>query len=398
MLRKMLVMVTFMLAMPVVAHAWTVSIQVTGPAAGMGSGPDKNNVYISNPVTTVIGGTAYAYPTATQASVAATINRAPGYDATVILNGAPVTPAGNIVTIPKSVSIAALKVTYVAQTISIPVTQAAGGAVSIAIGTATSSTGFSNVALGSMVTVTAAPSSGYAVNTIKVNNVAVSGTAGANNTMAYTFTATSSVPVTAVFDIVPNINATLTAPVTAVTSSAITATVSATSTAGDASLLYLFSANDGAGHSFSQSASTAKSFSFTPTTAGTYTVSATVSSGSVSINKSAVITVISSVGSSSGGASRTSSRRSRRRTEGIRSGSSRVDETRQGLPTRAMPTSATGMRATGADRASTAPRMGRRRRRLAGDSRSARGQRASHLPCSGGSLKWSPSLLGALNG
>src|SRR5471032_3079820 len=81
----LMIITLLLLAVPVLASAWSLTVKVTGPAAG-------NNVTLTGGATGAItSGTVYKYPTA---ATTATINTASGYTSSVMVDG--VTNAGPV--------------------------------------------------------------------------------------------------------------------------------------------------------------------------------------------------------------------------------------------------------------------------------------------------------------
>ena len=269
-LRRILLLVGFLLAIPVLANAWgPLTIKVTGP-----TGVPGNNVTLSGWTNlSYTGGSYTLYPSS---PTTCTVNAAAGYTSTVTVD--------NIVKTASSFSFSSGSHSVVVAFAAPPpndvnITQAAGGNITIELPNSTfNSSGATGVAVGTSLPITLAANSDYTVTSYSINGAVTNhnGTVtGEILTVPYAMTA-SPVPntITGSFSFVANLTATLSAPLNGLNTQPITCTGSATS--NDTGILYTFTVTGKpAGSSVTLAPvgpGTGQSISFVPDLVGSYTV------------------------------------------------------------------------------------------------------------------------------
>lgn len=281
MLRRIFLLVALLLAMPVLANAWTLTGTVLGPS---GSGEISVN---TNPVKVMTTGTGYAFVTNGSSAVVTiipkTLNGVPYSVSLVKIDGVTQipTPSGPI-TIPFDGSSHSISVTFAASTFTITVTQVPGGTVSIQqiapTVSGTSYTSLAGIKPGATIKVFASPETDQNVTSITAGGVTTPFNDGAGSIKYITFIPTQSGTVTATYSMLPTYNVVLTAPGTSTTGTDVTADASST-TSNDTDLSYAFTVRDSGNVTmFSRAANSTPSFTFRPTVVGDYTITVAVTS------------------------------------------------------------------------------------------------------------------------
>lgn len=299
MLRRIFALVTLLLAIPVLASAWTLTLKVTGPAGVAG-----NNLAVSGGAAkTLTGGTSTLYPTS---AATISVNTAAGYTSAVKVDGF----ASASSTVSFSTGSHTVEVLYASagpSTNDVTISQApAGGGISLQLPNSTSTmTGATGVALGTVLPVTIASAPGYTITGYTLNGTAFahSGAPGEVLTVPSFVVSATPVPntVSATFSLVASITATLSAPLSGITGQALPFSASATS--NDSGLQYRFAVTSTpAGSAVSltpQGPGTSQTFSFVPDLAGSYTVQLDVTSaGGGSVSKTATVGVVAAIANS----------------------------------------------------------------------------------------------------
>jgi len=262
-----LVIMTLLLATPVLANAWTLTVKVTG-----GSLTPANTVVLSGGASkTVASGNLTVYPTS---ATTIAVNTSSGYTSSATLDGV-AAPAS-----PFSLSSGSHTVTVsysAAPTSSLSITQNPGGSVNALLPNNTwSSTGATGLVAGIPVSYSIAADSVHEIVDYTVNGTktVVNGTtAGQIISRSFNLVAGSNT-VTATFGVLVSVSGSLSAPTNGYTTQPVDCSLTATT--NDTGLQYAFSVTGPA--TFSRAASPTQTFSFTPVLPGTYVVSATVTS------------------------------------------------------------------------------------------------------------------------
>ena len=264
-----LVIMTLLLATPVLANAWTLTVKVTG-----GSLTPANTVVLSGGASkTIANGNVTVYPT-TATTIAVTT--AAGYTSSVTLDG------GTAPASPFSLSSGShtVAVSYsVAPTAALTVIQSpgGGGVVNVLLPNNTwSSTGASGLTVGVPISYSVAADTMHRIVDYTVNGskTVVNGTvAGQVVSGSFNLVAGNNT-VTASFGVAITVTGSLSAPTNGYTTQPVNCSVTASS--NDTGLQYAFNVTGPA--TFSSTASPAQTFSFTPALTGTYLVTATVTS------------------------------------------------------------------------------------------------------------------------
>ena len=260
-----LLVVTMLLAIPAFAHAWKLTVKVTG-----GSLQPPNTVVLSGGASkTVPEGSVTVYPSA---ATKITVNTADGYQSKVTLDGlaAPASP------FTLSSGSHTVSVSYTAPApAALTVSQNAGGSLFVLLPNNTwTGTGASGLKAGAQLYYSVAPDTNHTVSAYTINGVTtpVSGVAKGEIVSGYLSLVPGANTISANYLAVPTVSASLSAPTNGYTTQPVNCTVSATS--NDTGLLYAFDVTGPA--SFSRAATSSQTFSFTPELTGSYAVSATV--------------------------------------------------------------------------------------------------------------------------
>jgi len=271
-----IIIALLLLVVPALANAWTLTVKVAGGSA-------TNNVKVVYGTTTKIlkSGTSYVYPTGT-----ATITFEGAAPTTSTLDG--VANAGPITLSAGSHVVSASYSAGLPTGFSI--TQTAGGVIYAQnLNSTWTSTGVSGVAAGTILPVTIAADGNHKIVSydLGAGSVAYNGTT-AGEVLSLSAAAGGQI-ISATFGVAGKVTAGLFAPTNGVTGKAVNTSVTATT--NDTGLLYAFDVTGPA--AFSQAASAAQTFSFTPAAVGTYTITATVTSanGGLATATSSVVIV-----------------------------------------------------------------------------------------------------------
>lgn len=261
-----LIIVTLLVAAPVFAHAWTLTIKVNG-----GSVTPPNTVVLSGGVSrTVSSGTVTVYPSS---ATTVTINTAAGYTSSATLDGFAATSRFTLSSGSHTVA-----VSYsLPPTASVGITQSGGGMVNVLLPNGTwTSTGATGLVAGTTLKYSVAANSDYLISDYTVNGAktVVSGGATGQVVTGSFVAAAGSNTLGATFRMTPTITGSLSVPTNGYTTQPVNCSTTATS--NDTGLLYAFQVTGPA--TFSRGASTSQSYSFTPTLPGTYLVTTTVTS------------------------------------------------------------------------------------------------------------------------
>jgi len=292
-LKKIVLLVGLLLAIPVLANAWTLTLNVVGSG-----GMPGNNITVTGTASKIdTGGMATVYPTGT---ATCTINTAAGYNSTVTVDGFAKTGTSFTYSSGPHTIVA----TYSAPPPNdVTITQATGGSITIALPNSTfSSAGATGVTVGTSLPITLAANSDYSIASYSINGAVVNynGTVtGEVLTVPYSMTA-APVPntITGSFAFVANLTATLLAPLNGLNTQPVTCTGSATS--NDTGILYTFAVTgkpSGSNVSLApQGPGTGQSITFIPDLIGNYTVRLDVTTAhGASVSKTASIPVTSYV-------------------------------------------------------------------------------------------------------
>ena len=274
----LMIITLLLLVVPALANAWTLAVKVAG-------GSTANNVKVVYGATTKVlkNGTSYLYPTGT-----ATITFEGAVPTTSTLDG--VANAGPISLSSGSHIVSA---TYAAAALTgFDITQAAGGVVYAQNRNNTwTTTGVTGVAPGTILPVVIAADAYHKIVSYSLDGGAAvtTGVTGAAGQILALSAAANGQAITATYGVAGKVTANLFAPTNGSTTKAVNCSVTASS--NDTGLQYAFAVTGPA--AFSQAASATQTFSFTPALAGTYTVTATVTStngGSAVASSSVVVT------------------------------------------------------------------------------------------------------------
>ena len=303
MLRRLIFyLLLFSLAVPSLASAWTITAKIGTPAGSISGG---------SPLVTVSTGTGYITVPAGDTTV--TVTPSAGYRVSLVtLDGVSITApsAGGDIVIPQAgKSSRALTAYFTATTYSVTVTQAPNGIVTVqqtapTIGSI-SQTGLTSLRTGAVVKVTASPSAGYHVTSIKVAGVSVwTGDSAAPQIYNYTV-GTTSPTVTATFALVPVARASLLVQTTSTTVNTPITLDASGSTTNDPALTYRFAITSGNSATAILTPDTptlSPTAVFQATAVGVYAVNVTVTSANGGTNTSAetAITVVSQADYESG--------------------------------------------------------------------------------------------------
>jgi len=292
-LRNISLLVGILLATPVLANAWTLTLKVAGA-----NGATGNNITVTGGASRVhTGGTYTLYPTGT-ANVA--INTATGYTHTAIVDG----QSNAATSFSWNSGSHTVDVSYAAPPPNdVTITTPGGGNISILLPNGTSSfTGATGVAVGTSLPITLAANSDYTIASYSINGLVTNYNGilpGEVLTIPYAMNA-APVPntITGSFSFVPNLTATLSAPLNGLTTQAIYCTGQATS--NDTGILYTFTVTGKpAGSNVSltpQGPGSGQSISFVPDLIGSYTVRMDVTTAhGASASQTAIIPVTSYV-------------------------------------------------------------------------------------------------------
>ena len=266
-----MILTLLLLTVPALANAWTLAVKVAG-------GTSTNNVTVAFGTTTknFQGTSSYVYPVGT---TTLTDN---GAASAIAFNGTDITAAvhavGGYVFPVNTSGNNTLSVTYATtQTNSgLTLAQANGGSIyALNLNNTWTTTGVSGLVANAAVTVAIAPDvlhkvTGYTVN----GGTAVPVTTGAGVVYTVSLPANNAV-IAPIYALVAQTSVSLFAPTNGFTS--VPVTCSATATSNDTNLVYSFVATGPTG-GVTVPVTTANSFTFKPTIAGTYTVTATVAS------------------------------------------------------------------------------------------------------------------------
>jgi hypothetical protein len=262
-----MILTLLLLTVPALANAWTLAVKVAG-------GTDTNNVsvaYGTPAVTKAFKSTSsYLYPVG---AITITDNAAAS---SITFDGAAYVPATFVSPTSGNHTLAVTYATTQA-TSGFTIAQTAGGVVYAQNRNNTwTSTGVTGLVAGSSVPVAIAADANHAITGYSLDgiNTITTGVTGAYGQVLNVSATTSNQIVTATFGLVGKVSAALFAPTVGVSGAAVNCSVTATTNADPATLLYSFSLNGGA---FS-AASASNTYSFTPSAAGTYTVVAQVTS------------------------------------------------------------------------------------------------------------------------
>ena len=303
MLRRMILFfLLFSVAVPSMASAWTIAAKI-GTAAGSISG--------GSPLVTVTYGTKYLAVPAGDTTV--TVTPAAGYKVSLLtLDGASVavpSGGGNVLIPQAGKTSRALTAYFTAATYSITVSQAPNGIVTVqqispTIGSI-SQTGLTSLKTGTVVKITASPSAGYHVTSMKVAGVSVwSGDSAAPQIYNYTIGSTSPT-VTATYALVPLAHASLVVENTSSTVDTPITLDASGSTTNDPALTYQFavtSDNAATASITPDSPTLTPTAVFQATAPGVYSVRVTVTSahGVTDTSAETAITIVSQADSESG--------------------------------------------------------------------------------------------------
>ena len=259
-------LLTLLLAViPVAAHAWTLTLKVTG-----GSLTQANTVVLSGgAVKTVASGNVTVYPST---ATTVTVNTAPGSTSQVTLDG---------MAAPSSFSLSSgshtVTVSYAAPTAStLSITSSAGGAFYVLLPNNTwTSSGASGLVTGTTLQYSIAADASHVISAYTLPGASGTGNGSKGQAITGSFILGSgNNALTANFGFAATVTGSLSAPTNGFTSQPVNCT--ATASSNDTGLLYAFNVTGPA--NFSQAASPAQTFKFTPTLQGTYAVTATVTS------------------------------------------------------------------------------------------------------------------------
>jgi hypothetical protein len=266
-----LIMTLLLLIVPALAHAWTLSVKVSG-------GTDTNNItvaYGTPPVQTTFKSTAsYLYPIG---AVTITDHAAAS---SMTFDGVAVVPATFVSPTSGNHTLAVAYATTQANS-GLSFVQAEGGTLYAQNRNNTWTTSaVSGLVAGSSVPVTIAADANHRIVSYSLDGlpaIATGVTGAAGQSLPLTAYANGQV-VRVNFALAGKTTASLFTPTAGTTGSAVTCTATASSNDSPASLRYAFAVTGQA--SFAQAASSSSSFSFTPSAPGTYYVTATVTTQS----------------------------------------------------------------------------------------------------------------------
>jgi len=279
-----------LLAAPVLANAWTLTVKVTGP----GGVPDNKVVVSGGATRTVTSGTVTMYPSG---AATATVYTAAGYTRSVTVDGI----ASALSAFTFSSGTHNVTVAYSAPTTNnVTITQNTGGTVYLQLPNSTwSSTGATGVAPGTSLPISIAANGDHTIRNYTVNGVTttVNGTVpGQVLNIPFIVTSTPAPnTITASYGFVPTVSATLSVPANGYNTQTINCSADATS--NDSGLLYSFSViskPSGAAAIAPQGPGTLKSYSFVPDLLGTYRVQVSVSSAGGGFAQATADVVVSS--------------------------------------------------------------------------------------------------------
>lgn len=255
----------FLLAIPALANAWTLTVKVTG-----GSLPSNTVVLSGGASKTITSGSYTVYPST---ATTVTVNTAAGSTSSVTLDGFAASSSFALNSGSHTVV-----VSYSAPaSSSVTVNQGTGGAVYVQLPNNTwTSTGSTGLPVGTTLPYSVSADGDHTITSYTVNGVttAVNGTAKGQVITGSFKTVAGNNSVGASFGFAPTITGSLSAPTNGFTMQPVSCT--ATATSNDTGLQYAFVVTGPA--SFSRGASSSQSFSFTPLLTGTYSVTATVTS------------------------------------------------------------------------------------------------------------------------
>jgi len=283
-----MILTLLLLTVPALANAWTLAVKVAG-------GTDTNNVSVAYGTPAVSRSfkstSSYLYPVG---AITITDNAAAS---SITFDGATYVPATFVSPTSGNHTLA---VTYsTTQSASgLTLAQANGGTIyAMNQNNTWTTTGVSGLVAGASVTVAIAADANHNIVSYNVNGTSVTVNGAAGQVLQLPASANNQT-VSAVFGLVGKVSASLFAPTTGVSATAIALSVTATS--NDTGLLYSFSTDGGS--TFSTPSATA-TFSFTPAAAGNYAVVAKVTSanGGVFITPAATVVVADTVASANQG-------------------------------------------------------------------------------------------------
>ena len=301
--RVVLLFLLISVAVPSLANAWTIAAKIGSPAGSISGGSPTS--------VTVSSGTGYLTVPAGDTTV--TITPAAGYRITLVtLDGVGIAAPtdGGVVAIPQAGKTSrALTAYFTAATYSVSVTQAPNGLVTVqqispTTGTI-SQTGLTSLRTGAVVKITASPSSGYHVTSMKVGSTTV-WTGDSATSQIYNHTVgTANTTTTATFALVPVAHASLLVGTTRTTVNTAVSLDASGSTTNDPALTYRFFISSGNAATASVTPSTATltpTATFSASAAGVYGVKVTVTSaqGATETSAETSISVVSQADYDSG--------------------------------------------------------------------------------------------------
>jgi predicted CxxxxCH...CXXCH cytochrome family protein len=274
-----LVMTLLLAVLPVAAHAWTLTLKVTGGSLAQG-----NTVVLSGgTVKTVANGNVTVYPSS---ATTVTVNTASGSTSLVTLDG---------MAAPASFSLSSgshtVTVSYSAPTAStLSIISSAGGAAYVLLPNNTwTSSGAAGLVTGTILNYSISADANHVISAYTLPGAAGSGNGTKGQSITGTFTLGSgNNAITANFGFAPTVTGSLSTPTNGFTSQPVNCT--ATASSNDTGLLYAFKVTGPA--NFSRLASPLQTFTFTPTLQGSYAVTATVTSANGGSFTSEAATVV----------------------------------------------------------------------------------------------------------
>ena len=260
-----ILMALLLVAVPVCAQAWTLTVKVTG-----GSLTPANTVVLTGGTAkTIANGNTTVYPSA---ATTVSVNTAAGFTSSITLDG--------MSTASTSFSLSSgshtVTVAYSApQAANLAITQSAGGAAYVLLPSNTwSATGATGLKVGTPLPYSISADSAHVIKAYTVNGIrqAVDGTVSGQNIQGTLVPVAGANTISAEYGIFASVTGSLSTPTDGFTSQPVNATITASS--NDTGLSYSFTVTGPT--AFFRDWSPVQTFSFTPVQPGTYSVSASV--------------------------------------------------------------------------------------------------------------------------